>query len=109
MKKIELIAKIVIFLLLVPLVNFSFVQYSQEKYNEGINLSKHEYIAEYENHKNELLKFKKSTDYAESLITTFLGLLIIVGGYESIVFIVSFQLKKLINKNKPKRGSKSIL
>jgi len=96
MKKTELLSRIIVFLALVLIVTPCYVLYSQNRYDQGVNLKKQEYIAEYDKYKNELLNSKRGVNFIYSLIVTFVGLLIIVGGYETIVFLVSLPIKKLI-------------
>ncbi|VEP13104.1 conserved hypothetical protein [Hyella patelloides LEGE 07179] len=88
MKKKELISRIIVFVLLVFTISPMFTLYSINRYNYGKNLNKEEYLKRFDQYKKELLDLKKSTDFTYSLITTFLGLLIIVGGYEIIIFII---------------------
>ncbi|GFZ92720.1 hypothetical protein [Okeania sp. KiyG1] len=97
MKNIELISKIIVFSVLVIVVTFYFREYSLDRYNQGILLDKKEYISNFDRYKTELLSSEKDISLPYSLMVTFLGLLIIVGGYELIVFIVSLFIKLMVN------------
>ncbi|MGB5631171.1 MAG: hypothetical protein WBM86_00150 [Waterburya sp.] len=88
MKSKDMISRIIVFLLLVFTVSPMFKIYSTDRYNSGKNLTKKEYIENFEQSKKELLSYKNSTAFPYSLTVTFLGLLIIVGGYELVVFVV---------------------
>ena len=89
-KSKDLISRIIVFLALVVLVALSYRQYNVNRYNEGINLNRQKYLDKFLQYQQELLDSKKGTSYTYSLMVTFLGLLIIVGGYEAIVFVVKF-------------------
>ncbi|NES66479.1 MAG: hypothetical protein F6K24_15085 [Okeania sp. SIO2D1] len=97
MKNIELISKIIVFSVLVIVVTFYFREYSLDRYNQGILLDKKEYISNFDRYKTELLSSKKDISLPYSLTVTFIGLLIIIGGYELIVFIVSLFIKLMVN------------
>ncbi|NET47116.1 hypothetical protein [Okeania sp. SIO2B3] len=97
MKNIELVSKVIVFSVLVIVVTFYFREYSLDRYNQGILLDKKEYISNFDKYKSELLSSKKDISLPYSLMVTFLGLLIIVGGYELIVFIVSLFIKLMVN------------
>ena len=90
MKSKDLTSRIIVFLALVVLVTLSYRQYNVNRYNEGINLNRQEYLDKFPQYRQELLDSKKGTSFTYSLMVTFLGLLIIVGGYEAIVFVVKF-------------------
>ena len=89
-KSKDLISRIIVFLALVVLVALSYQQYNVNRYNEGINLNRQEYVDKFYQYQQKLLDSKKGTSYTYSLMVTFLGLLIIVGGYEAIVLVVKF-------------------
>ncbi len=76
-----------------------------EKYEESLlnseefvqylnSLNKDEFIVKLNEDEEELLETEKDVGYINSFIVTFIGLLIIVGGYETVVFFVGFLLKK---------------
>ena len=88
MKKKELISRIIVFLTLVIIITPLFIGYSWNRYNDGKSLTKSEYINDFTRYRQELLDSKKGTNTAYSLTVTFIGMLIIVGGYELIVFTV---------------------
>ncbi|NEN88177.1 MAG: hypothetical protein F6K48_04285 [Okeania sp. SIO3H1] len=97
MKKIELVSRVIVFLILVIVVTFYFREYSLDRYDRGILLDQKEYISNFEQYKSELLSSEKDISLPYSLTVTFIGLLIIVGGYELIVFIVSLFIKLMVN------------
>ena len=99
MKNKTMFSRIIVFLILVFTVSPMFTKYSKHQYNNGQQLTKKEYIKNFKKSKEELLSYQKSTAFSYSLIVTFLGLLIIVGGYELVVFIVKILItSKSINK-----------
>ncbi|NEQ76474.1 MAG: hypothetical protein F6K23_27635 [Okeania sp. SIO2C9] len=97
MKNIEFVSRIIVFLALVIVVTFYFREYSLDRYNQGILLDKKEYISNFDEYKNELLSSTENFSLRYSLTSSFIALLIIVGGYELIVFIVSLLIKLMVN------------
>ncbi len=75
-------------MLLVFTVSPMFIIYSASRYNNDKKLTEQEYLKQFKQSKEELLSYQDSTNFPHSLIVTFLGLLIVVGGYELVVFIV---------------------
>ena len=105
MKKSIVISKLIVFVLLSLIASTSFIEYSWDRYNKGVYLDKKgyiekfckkEYVEELCKYQNELLKSELGTNFTYSLTVTFLGLLIIIGGYETIIFLVDLKVKKLI-------------
>lgn len=105
MKKKELISRIIVFLLLVIVITPLFITYNWNRYNNGTNLTKNEYINDFARHRKELLDSKKGTNFAYSLTVTFIGMLIIVGGYELIVFAVKTLIFSSKNSTARRRGT----
>lgn len=97
MKNIEFVSRVIVFLVLVIVVTFYFREYSLDRYNQGILLDKKEYISNFDEYKNELLSSTENFSLRYSLTSSFIALLIIVGGYELIVFIVSILIKFMVN------------
>ncbi|NES65372.1 MAG: hypothetical protein F6K24_08970 [Okeania sp. SIO2D1] len=97
MKNIEFVSRIIVFLALVIVVTFYFREYSLDRYNQGILLDKKEYISNFDEYKNELLSSTENFSLRYSLTSSFIALLIIVGGYELIVLIVSLLIKLMVN------------
>ena len=88
MKKKELISRIIVFFALVFIITPLFIAYNWDRYNNGKNLTKIDYVNNFTTYRQELLDSKRGTNPSYSLTVTFLGMLIIVGGYELIVFTV---------------------
>lgn len=97
MKNIEFVSRVIVFLALVIVVTFYFREDMLYKYNQGIFIDKKEYISNFDEYKNELLSSKENFSLPYSLTGSFIALLIIVGGYELIVFIVTLLIKFMIN------------
>ncbi|AOW99344.1 hypothetical protein BJP34_07630 [Moorena producens PAL-8-15-08-1] len=97
MKKPEFISKVFLFIVLVLMTSTLFVDFNEDRYKKGLNLKEEEYVADFSKHKQELLDSKKGTNFIYSLTVTFVGLLIIIGGYETLIFIISLQIKKVIH------------
>ncbi|NES63836.1 MAG: hypothetical protein F6K24_00270 [Okeania sp. SIO2D1] len=97
MKKIEFVSRVIVFFVLVIVVTFYFIEYNLDRYNQGILLYGKECIPNFDEYRSELLSSKENISLPYSLMVTFLGLLIIVGGYELIVFIVSLFIKLMVN------------
>lgn len=97
MKNIDFFSRVIVFFVLVIVVTFYYREDIIDRYNQGILLDQKEYISNFYQYKSELLSSKEYFSLSYSLTGTFIALLIIVGGYELIVFIVSLLIKLMVN------------
>ncbi len=89
-----LLPRLIVFVLLVIVMSSMFTQYSRDRYERGITLTKNQYIENYSSFKEELLSSKPYRQYGNSLLATFLPMLIIIGAYEGIILLLSIYLRK---------------
>jgi hypothetical protein len=91
------IAKLIVSLGLTAFLSFFFISSSARDYEKGKELTRATYIAQFEEHKTELIsKGQYSNDRPLSVFTSLLVVNLLLGSYELVVLILGLLIGKLI-------------
>lgn len=94
------IAKFIILLASTAIFSSIFLEASLINYKKGQELTKEEYIANYEQYKNSLLASKTYTNAPLSTLAVFIMFAFLLGSYELTALIIGFIIGKLITPKK---------